>query len=139
MIQNLAYALVQVIHNLGAVALVGVPFFVLLRADGADGDEAVHRRAAWVVLAAWVVQAASGAAFGAVSYYFYARFPELHAIAVAALVVKVGCAVAGFSLAVLYLRARPPTNPFLKDGVWRVLAGLGLAAITAAAFLRWFA
>ncbi|MCR4377748.1 MAG: hypothetical protein NUV50_06605 [Rhodospirillales bacterium] len=136
LIQNLAYALVQVIHNLGAVVLVGVPFFVLLRADG---GEAVRRRAAWAVLAVWVVQAASGTAFGAVSYYFYARFPELHAIAVVALVVKVGCAVAGFSLAVLYLRARPPTNPFLKDGVWRVLAGLGLAAITAAAFLRWFA
>ena len=91
------------------------------------------------MLDAWVAQAASGAAFGVVSYYFYVRFPELHAIAVAALVVKVGCAVAGFSLAALYLRPYAPTDPFFKDRVWRALAGLGLVAITAAAFLRWFA
>lgn len=125
----------QVIHNLGAVVLVGVPFLVLFRADG---NGALRRRAAWAVLAAWVVQAASGAAFGAVSYYFYVRFPELHAIAVAALLVKMACAAAGFSLAALYLRSRPPAALFFKDRVWRALAGLGLTAISAAAFLRWF-
>jgi len=134
--QNLAYALVQVIHNLGAVAVVGVPFCVLIHACG---DFAVSRRAMWVVLVAWAGQAASGAAFGAVSYYLYARPPDLHAIALAALFVKVACAVAGFSLAALHLFLGPRAHSFFANKVWWALAGLGLTAITAAAFLRWFA
>ena len=137
MVQNLAYALVQVIHNLGAVAVAGVPVCVLIHSCG---DLAVSRRAAWVVLIAWAAQAVSGATFGAVSYYFYARPPDLHAIALAALFVKVACAVAGFSLAALCLIMGRRAAPFFAGTkLWRVLAGLGLTAITAAAVLRWFA
>lgn len=127
----------QVIHNLGAVAVVGVPVCVLIHACG---DIAGGRRAAWTVLAAWVIQAATGVAFGGVSYYFYARPPDLHAIALAALFVKVVCAAAGFSLAALHLLLGQRAPPFfVGTNLWRGLAGLGLTAITAAAILRWFA
>lgn len=136
MTQNLAYALTQVVHNLGAAAVVGGAFCALARPCR---EPVFRRRLAWLVLVAWAAQAASGAAFGAVSLYFYGRPPDIHAIALAALLVKMGCAAAGFSLAALCLF--PPTRirPFFQDRVWFVLAGLGLTAITAAAFLRWFA
>lgn len=136
MLQNLAYALTQVIHNLGAVAVVGGALCALARPCR---EPHFRRRLAWLVLIAWAAQAASGASFGVISFYFYARPPDLHAIALAALVVKMGCAAAGFFLAALCLFPRFRDQPFFQAWVWWVLAGLGLTALTAAAFLRWFA
>lgn len=136
MVQNLAYALIQVMHNLGAVAVVGGAVCALLPPCR---DPALRRRLAWLVLAGWVVQAVSGTGFGAVSFAFYGRPPDLHAIALAALFVKMGSAVTGVALAALYLLPRTRAVPLFQDKVWWALAGLGALALTAAAFLRWFA
>ena len=37
------------------------------------------------MMAGWAAQAASGGAFGFVSWLYYGRFPDIHGIAVAAL------------------------------------------------------
>lgn len=131
--QNLAYAVVQVVHNFGAVAVVGGAVGALWR-----GPHGPRRALAWTVLAGWAAQAASGAAFGAVSWLSYGRLPDIHGIAVAALLLKMACAAAGFVLAAGYLLRGTRWAPPVQQRVWRALALLGVAALTAAAFLRWF-
>lgn len=133
--ENLTYALVQVIHNFGAVAVVGAPLMALWPAPA--GREA-GRSLAWLVCAGWAMQAASGAGFGAVSYYHYGSFPDIHGVAVAALAVKAVCAAAGFALSVLYLYRGAHFSDRSRERMWHRLAALGVVALTAAAFLRWF-
>jgi len=134
-LQNLAYALVQLVHNFGAVAVTGSA----AAAWWADGRPPALRGLAWLVLVAWALQAASGAGFGAVSYAWYGRFPELHGIAVAALVVKMVCAVSGFLLAAAYLCFAHGWQERRRRGAWQALFALAATALSAAAFLRWFA
>ena len=83
--QNLAYALIQLVHNFGAVAVVGGAGAGRWLARDAP---ATQRHLAWLVLGGWLAQAASGASFGAVSYHFYGQFPDIHAIARSALFIK---------------------------------------------------
>lgn len=134
--QNLAYALVQVVHNFGAVAVVGGA--VAARWLVRDAP-ATQRRLAWLVLAGWVAQAASGAGFGAISFHFYGQFPDIHAIARGALFVKLACAASGVSLAAVYLHRASDWLPARRGMVWTLLLLLGVAALSSAAFLRWFA
>ncbi|OGI44999.1 MAG: hypothetical protein A2637_00840 [Candidatus Muproteobacteria bacterium RIFCSPHIGHO2_01_FULL_65_16] len=133
--QSLAYAVVQVAHNFGAAAVVGGAVFALWLAREREG----RRKLAWLVLAGWVVQGASGASFGAVSFLYYGKFPDIAGVAVAALVVKIVCAAGGFVLAALYLRAGGRWTEARQEQAWRGEAALGATALTAAAFLRWFA
>ena len=134
--QNLAYALVQLVHNFGAVAVVGgaVAARWLVR-DAAD----TQRRLAWRVRGGWLAQAASGAGFGAVSYHFYGQFPDIHAIARGALFIKLACAAGGALLAAIYLRRAADWLPARRGTVWTLLLVLGITALSSAAFLRWFA
>lgn len=126
-LQNLAYAIDQSIHNLGAVAVTGGAVLALL-------SGAARRKLAWVVLSGWGVQGMTGALFGILSYAFYGHLPDIAGIAVDALVIKVICAVSGFFLAAYCLRqARTESRHF-----WRIEALLAMAALTAASFLRWF-
>lgn len=131
--QSLGYAAIQVAHNFGAVAVVSGPLFALwLVPAGAPS----RRPIAWLVLAGWALQVVSGVAFGAASYAWYGRFPDIHGIAVAALVIKIACAVAGSALTTFHLVITrkgdtSPRNP------WGSLLALGATALTAAAFLRW--
>ena len=134
--QNLAYALVQLVHNFGAVAVVGGA--VAARWLARD-TPATQRHLAWLVLGGWLAQAASGASFGAVSYHFYGRFPDIHAIARAALLVKLACAAGGILLAAAYLQRATDWLPARRDTVWTLLLALGATALASAAFLRWFA
>ncbi|MFZ5466998.1 MAG: hypothetical protein ACOZAI_07020 [Pseudomonadota bacterium] len=136
MVPDLAYALVQVVHNLGAVAIVAGAIFALAPAGR---DPGVRRTLAWVVLAGWLTQVASGATFGAISLIFHGAFPDLGAIATVALAIKVASAAAGIPLAALYLLPAARERLPFGGNVWPLLAGLGLLAISAAAFLRWFA
>lgn len=129
-LQNLAYAVTQIVHNFGAVTVTGGALCAL------RSESHVQRRLAWLVLLGWGAQAASGATFGAVSYYYYSKFPDIHGIAVAALVVKMACAALGFLLAALYLRAA--WNDAARRRAWRALTGLAAIALSSAAFLRWF-
>lgn len=133
--QSLAYALTQVAHNFGAVAVVGGAFF---GGRSSTAPSAQLRGIAWLVLAGWLVQAASGAGFGAVSFAYYGQFPDIHGIAVAALSIKAACAALGIVLAVAMLRglrARPDRG---RRTLWAGQILLGVTALTAAAFLRWF-
>lgn len=133
--QNLAYAVVQLAHNFGAVSVLGGAVAALWPAPQGP---AARRRLAWLVLAGWAVQGASGAGFGAVSYAWYGRFPDLHGIAVAALLVKMACAATGFVLALVYLRNATAWMSARCDAAWIGLVGLAATALSAAAFLRWF-
>ncbi|MBP5998448.1 MAG: hypothetical protein KA535_10875 [Azonexus sp.] len=134
--QNLAYALVQLVHNFGAVAVVGGAFAARWLARD---TLATQRWLAWLVLGGWLAQAASGAGFGAVSYLFYGQFPDIHAIARVALMVKLACAAGGVLLAAGYLRGATNWLPERRGTVWNTLLLLGVTALASAAFLRWFA
>ncbi|MDP3482584.1 MAG: hypothetical protein Q8S05_04645 [Sulfuricella sp.] len=133
-IQNLGYALTQVVHNFGASAVVGGAVASLWLAPRQELD----RSLAWLVCLGWAAQIASGAAFGAISFYYYGKFPDIGGLAITALAIKVACAVAGISLAALYLLRAASWTATLRRRVWLMLAGLSATALTAAAFLRWF-
>ena len=130
-IQNLAYAVTQIVHNFGAVTVVGGAVFALVRRE-----TEIQRRLAWMVLAGWLVQAVSGATFRAISYYYYAKFPDIHGFAVAALIVKVVCATLGFTLAGWQLIAQHTEASHRY--YWITLCCLGVLALSSAAVLRWF-
>jgi len=134
--QNLGYALAQVVHNLGAVSVTG-------GAAAARGlkfaePQAAQRSLAALVLGGWVAQAASGVCFGAISYLGYGRLPDIHGIAVGALMLKIACAAAGFSVAALYLGREARWSGPGRQRAWTVQLALALTALTAAAALRWF-
>jgi hypothetical protein len=170
-LENLDYTLVQVVHNFGAAAIVGGSVFALYPATQVV---AVQRKLAWLVGAGWAIQALSGMGFAAVSYYFYGKLPDIHGIALAALLnkaprrkqrgincalkirwpsaslrpkgrgikpaeIKMLCALGGFSIAVLYLRHAAGWTAEQRRAAWRRLIALGVTALAAAAFLRWFA
>lgn len=133
--ENLIYAAIQVAHNFGAAAVVGAPLFARWPVPL---EPTAQRRLAWLVLAGWLVQMASGAGFGVASLAAYGQLPDIHGIAVAALLIKIGCAAVGVVLAVVVLgRGRSlPDTP--RRRLWAGLLALGAVALTAAAFLRWF-
>lgn len=133
-IQNLGYALTQVVHNFGASAVVGGAVASLWLAPRPELDRSI----AWLVCLGWVAQIASGSAFGAISFYYYGKFPDIGGLAIAALAIKVACAVSGFSLASLYLLRGASWTAVLRRRTWLTLTGLSVTALTAAAFLRWF-
>jgi hypothetical protein len=132
---ELVYASVQAAHNLGAVAVVASPALALgLRGHGGGGG--LERRLAWTLLAAWALQAASGAGFAAASYGLKGQLPEVTGVAWVALVVKLTATVAGTGVATWLLRKRRPTGA--PPAVWMGGLGLALVALLAAAPLRWY-
>lgn len=134
-LQNLSYAAVQLVHNFGAVAVVGSAIYALGPGSKLAG---VHKPLAWIMLGGWAAQAASGAAFGGVSWFYYGRFPDIHGIAVGALLIKLACAAAGILLVTAYLHRGGGWAERARQAIWRALAVLAVTALTAAAFLRWF-
>jgi hypothetical protein len=135
-VQDLAYALNQIVHNFGAVAVTaGAASGRWMRSSGSGQ---IQRRMAWVTLAGWAAQAASGATFGAISYLTYGRLPDIHGIALAALCLKIACAVLGLCLSAVYLvRDRVWGDARLRI-TWTALLICAVLALAAAAFLRWF-
>jgi len=132
---DLSYALTQIVHNFGAVA-------VTAGAAGARWAQAPmrpggQRRLAWVVLAGWVAQAVSGATFGAISYATLGQLPDIHGIAVAALLVKMACALAGVALSALLLACEAAWSARQQQNAWTALLACAATALCAAAFLRW--
>lgn len=134
-LQNFAYAVVQVVHNFGAVAVTGGAAAALLPLRA---DAALRRVLGWAVLAGWAMQIASGAGFGGISYAYYGRFPDIHGVAVAALGVKMVCAASAFLLAAAYLRYAAGWSAARCRSTWIGLVALAATALSAAAFLRWF-
>lgn len=135
-LQNLAYALTQVAHNFGAVAVVGG---ALLGRWPIAALPPVRRKLAWLILAGWLIQGASGAGFGTISYVYYRQFPDLHDVALVALGVKMACAVTAIAVSIAYLRLQGVWSTTQLEWAWNGLIALGVTALTAAAFLRWFA
>ena len=136
MFENLNYAIVQLAHNFGAAAVVG---FAILALYPAAQPVTVQRRFALFVGLGWAVQVVSGMGFGAVSYYYYDKLPDLHGVAFAALLTKILCAAVGLGIAVLYVRRAAGWTDERRRTAWKLLGGLGVTALAAAAFLRWFA
>ncbi len=134
--QDFAYALTQVVHNLGAVAAAGSAVFARWPERGRERP--TLRRLAWCALGGWAAQAASGAAFGTISYASYGRLPDIHGIAIAALLLKMACAACGFVLSAIYLARESRWDESRIRSAWTGLIALAATALAAAAFLRWF-
>jgi len=132
---ELVYALVQAVHNLGAVAVVASPA-VALGFRGHGGG--LERRLAWALLVAWGLQAATGAGFAAASYGLKGQLPEVTGVALYSLAVKLFATVAGFSIAAMLLWVRRLSSPRSRVVAWAVCLGLAVAALLAAAPLRWY-
>lgn len=124
----------QVAHNFGAAAVVGGAAFMLFMAPQ---PVPLQRKFAWLVGIGWGTQALSGMAFGAISLYYYGAFPDIHGVAIAALVTKMLCAVSGLAVVMLYLRYAGGWADRQRHIAWEILFALGATALTAAAFLRW--
>ena len=131
-LDNALYAVVQVAHNFGAVAAVGLPLAALRYA----ATDALLRKTYLFTLAAWLLQIASGFAFGLVSYFVVGELPQLGGEAFVALGVKISCAALSILLlaAVLLGLLRAFSDRVVLVG----LAGLGSLALLSAAILRWF-
>jgi hypothetical protein len=101
-----------------------------------EAQSALLRPLAWLTFAAWLVQAASGLGFGTVSYLMEGELPEIHHVALAALILKILCAALALALLTIHFLRRGGAPP--GAATWRGLCCLGLTALTAAAVLRWF-
>ncbi len=134
--QDLLYALNQVVHNFGAMTVAGG---AILARWPVPQEAAVRRRFAWWVLAGWVVQGLSGTIFGALSMALHGQLPDIRNVALAALLIKMACVVLGFTLTALYLKCTPGWSEPRQALVWNWLIVLAATALSAAAFLRWFA
>ena len=134
-LQNLIYALIQVVHNFGAVFVIGLSVYGI---GWLRRELPIQRRLAMWLAVAWAVQVAGGVAFGATSYFFYGHFPDIHGIAIDALSVKIACASGGLLISLLYFELGPRGWFRNSIPVWVVSLVLGCTALTAAAFLRWF-
>lgn len=133
--QSLLYALNQIVHNFGAVAVVGG---ALLGRWPVHVELARRRPLAWLVLAGWIVQGLSGAGFGAISFAYYGQFPDIHGIAMVALAVKMSCTTTGVLLTAYWLRFGDKWSERSREWLWSLLMLLAVAVLSAAALLRWF-
>lgn len=134
-LQDLGYAIVQVAHNFGAAAVVGGAAFMLYMAPQ---PAPLQRKFAWLVGFGWGTQVLSGMVFGAISHYYYGKFPDIHDIAIVALVIKILCAASGLATVALYLRYADGWADRQRRVAWQILFVLGATALASAAFLRWF-
>ena len=78
-LENILYGGVQLVHNFGAAAVTGLPVAALWFKPAPP----VLRKMAWLTLLAWLVQSASGAGFGTVSFFQEGELPEIHHLALA--------------------------------------------------------
>ncbi len=132
--ENLAYALIQVAHNLGAVALVALPVFGLWHGRKRTGAQ----RVALVLLAMAVVQALTGMFFGAASLYFHGALPDIHGVAAIALWVKVAALGIALAAGAAILAYGSVWSEARYAGAWKIACAAGVTALIAAAFLRWY-
>ena len=135
--QNLIYALNQVIHNFGATAVIGFASYGLVWQK--SQTEAERSRSPLLILCiAWAIQGVSGAMFGATTFYFDGQLPDIHGVAVTALIIKISCVVIGFILSVFVLWNHKKTGRPIPSTIWSTSLLLGAIALCSAAFLRWF-
>jgi len=131
--QNLSYAVIQVVHNFGAVAVVGGSLFALWL-----HENATRRKLAFLTLAGWMTQAASGATFGMTTYYYHHQLPDISGIATYALGIKMICATLGISMLATFILWGERWTEQRKRNMWITSSALAITALSSAAFLRWF-
>ena len=131
-LENFLYGGVQLVHNFGAAAVTGLPVAALWFKPAPP----VLRKIAVLTLFAWIVQALSGAGFGTVSYFQEGELPQIHHLAMAALIVKIACAGLAVTLLSVHILRGGASGPGVA--LWRGLAILGITALASAAILRWF-
>ncbi len=133
--ENLVYALVQLVHNFGAVAVTAAPVAASWRTSESGPSRSALLA---LVVIAWLAQIASGVSFGLTSLHYYGVLPDLSATARTALMLKVLCAASGLGLSALLMLRGPRWSARARERSWHALAGLGATALAAAAVLRWF-
>ncbi len=131
-LDNALYAGVQIAHNFGAAAAVGLPLAALIYA--ASGT--LLRNTYFLTLAGWLLQIASGAGFGVVSYFVVGELPQISGAALVAFYVKILCAL--LSVALLGAKLLGGARALSDRATLASLAGLGSVALFNAAILRWF-
>ena len=142
------YSCVQLVHNIGAAAVVGSPAIAwwLTRAsrkpEGLFGSPlaivSVLHKLAWFTVIAWMTQVLSWVGFAATTYYLKHGLPELTDVGLMALGIKITCAIISIAFVFYYLKASSHRSVQTKAKVWQLLFMLGLAALISAAFLRWY-
>jgi hypothetical protein len=132
---NFLYTCVQLVHNFGAVTVVGCPAMALWLGND---HQATQRRVAWLMVLGWAAQGASGAGFGITSIYLKGQIPDVTGVALAALLVKISCALTGFILAAVYLRYGSGWSSRNQSLLRQTMLGLAVTALSGAAFLRWY-
>ena len=132
---NIFYTLAQVIHNFGAIAVVGGAMAMNFLPSLAKN---ISRKLSWLVLIGWALQAVSGAGFGAISYVYHGKFPDISSIAQSALLIKILCTMIGITLSSSYLYFFTSITVRKGQLVWKWLMAFSVIALTSAAFLRWF-
>src|SRR2546428_13403498 len=94
---NLVYTGVQILHNFGAVAVVGSPAMAW---GFARDNLAAQGRLAWLLVIGWAAQGASGVGFGMTSYFLKGQLPEMSGVALIALVATIPGATFGFAVGI---------------------------------------
>jgi hypothetical protein len=132
--ENVLYTLVQIVHNFGAVAVVGSP------AVGwwLERKNIVTYRLALLALLGFFVQGATGIGFAIISQSLKGALPEVTGIALAALLIKVSSTAIGFTLTVVLWRKGSQWRTRGRMLAWQMMLLFSTAALMAAAFLRWY-
>ena len=134
--ENFIYALIQSLHNLGAVVVVAAPALMLFRFQTKLNLNKIIIR---VIFFAWSLQLLSGAAFGLSSYQFYGEIPDIDGIAFIALIIKLSCAITSVMMCIyLWVSIRGNNKALRFQCFWWMLLSFGLSALLSAAFLRWY-
>jgi len=146
--EDFIYACIQLMHNVGAAAVVGSPAVAWWLSSSSPADEVIANRSAWtqsilhklawLTIFAWSIQIASGAGFGATTYYLKHEFPDLTGVGFTALVIKVSCAFICLVLTIFYLIKSSRWSIHTQTRAWQTLFSLGFLALMCAAFLRWY-
>src|SRR2546428_6076888 len=132
---NLVYTGVQILHNFGAVAVVGSPAMAWWFARD---NLAAQGRLAWLLVIGWAAQGASGAGFGMTSYFLKGQLPEISGVALIALVAKIACVTCGFAVGILYLKMASRWSVATRLRVWQGMLALAGAAMATGALSRLF-
>ncbi len=132
--ENLIYTWLQIVHNFGAVAVVGSP------AMGwwLERKNVVAYRLALLALFGWFVQGATGIGFALTSYSLKGAVPEVTGIALAALLTKVSSTVIGVTIAAILWRKGSRWSARSRTFAWQMMLAFSTAALMAAAYLRWY-
>jgi len=134
-VTELIYALLQVIHNFGAAAVVASPIFAYWFAR----EHAImQRRLGWLVVVGAVAQVSSGLGFGLTSYMLKGHLPEIEGVAYFALIIKIICVIASPAIIFRYVLGSGNDQERWPRKAWLAALVFGSTAFAAAAFLRWY-